>query len=234
MNSLVQKLIRQDAKTFFSQHCEELFHEWTLLLQQTTLPAHTTSRDRHVLDAFAALNARIENGGPFSRLAYVRLTQTLASLRKIIETDRKHGRIPPQKGRGNASIAIDIYLRAAGTLLPGERWRERVHTHLRICRRWAMIGGAFPLLLVSYSDQAESIMYVPLGISLPTLTLERGNFSITSEALKALATDVLRIYPLELIRASKTLAETAQSATESGTPYDAQAVLKQLKTTLQS
>jgi hypothetical protein len=88
------------------------------------------------------------------------LAQTLAALDKTIETDRENGRIPPQKGRGNASIAIDIYLGAPGTPSAGARWRERVNKRLRISRRWADVGGSLPLLLVTYSDQAERIMYV--------------------------------------------------------------------------
>lgn len=80
MNDLVQSLIRHDAETFFAQHCEKLFDQWVLLLQMTTLPANTTCTDNRVLEVFGALNTTIANGGVFSRLAYVRLTQTLATL----------------------------------------------------------------------------------------------------------------------------------------------------------
>ncbi|KAK3943775.1 hypothetical protein QBC46DRAFT_338117 [Diplogelasinospora grovesii] len=102
MSSLVQSLVRQDAKTFFAENCEQLFREWTSLLQRTTLPAGITCADKRVLDAFEVLNAQIAEGSIFSRLAYVRLAQTFAALEEIIETDRENGRIAPRKGRGNA------------------------------------------------------------------------------------------------------------------------------------
>lgn len=132
MGNFVQSLTRQDASTYFAENCKDLFEAWRLLLQKTTLPSNITCNDNCVLEVFAALNLAIADGGPFLRLAYVRLTQTLAALGNVIETDRQNGRICLRKGRSNASIAVDIYLGTPGTPSGGT---YQVYKRLRIGRR---------------------------------------------------------------------------------------------------
>lgn len=155
MNSLAQNLRRQDASAFFAANCEALFEQCALLSQRTTLPPNITCRDHRILEAFGALNAAIEGGGAFSRVAYIQLAKIFITTQKIIENDRQNGQIDPQKGRGNASVAIDIYLRAPGTPSGG---RKYILKRLRISKRWYDFGGPLPLLVICYSDRVESIM----------------------------------------------------------------------------
>jgi hypothetical protein len=78
MNNLAHSLARRDASAFFAVNCETLFEQFASLSQNTTFLPNTTCRDHRVLEAFGALNAAIASGGPFSRLAYIRLAETLS------------------------------------------------------------------------------------------------------------------------------------------------------------
>ncbi|KAK3936247.1 hypothetical protein QBC46DRAFT_270052 [Diplogelasinospora grovesii] len=94
-NPAVQSLTRQDASAIFAEHCEILLEQWKSLLQKTTLLTNIMCTDNRVLKAFKVLNLTIAGSGAFSRLAYVRLAETWATLKNMIETDRQNGRIPP-------------------------------------------------------------------------------------------------------------------------------------------
>jgi hypothetical protein len=162
MNSdLAQKLPRQDASDFFARCCSEMYAFWVPLLQKTTLPPGTTHRDARVADGFTRLDSILvgaESTPHMIRLAYVQWARMLDVLLQIIARDRRNRLVQRSSGRGDASILIDVYLATKGG--DSERWREHFGKVTRVARRWAALSGPFPLLSITYSEEAEKIMYV--------------------------------------------------------------------------
>jgi hypothetical protein len=155
--AIVQALVNANAKQLFTEHCETIHRVWKDLLEKTALPDNTTSTDSAVLERIRELDNRIkcpENRDAL-RLAYLQLTRMLAALRRKIECDRRHGLIVGERSQRDTTVAIDIYLRATGRAKRGE-----VHKLTSLGNRWAALAGRYPLLLVTYTDVAERIMYV--------------------------------------------------------------------------
>ncbi|KAJ9130561.1 hypothetical protein NKR23_g12143 [Pleurostoma richardsiae] len=139
--SLALGLVRPDAALFFADHCEEIYRSWVTLLHKTALPCDGTCMDRRVQAAFEAVDDAIagdESGPLLSRLAHAWLPQMLASLREIIRRNRRDGAVFSTVGRGDATIALNIYLRTQ--------------------RRASILAGRSLLLLVTYSDKTETLI----------------------------------------------------------------------------
>ncbi|KAH8756059.1 hypothetical protein F5883DRAFT_567145, partial [Diaporthe sp. PMI_573] len=90
-----------------------IFRAWVSLLKETKLSYNTTSSDKHVINAFRAINNVFENRNTpplFLRLAYVQFNNMVKTLRVIAHNDRRCGRINTAVGHRNASVAVDICL----------------------------------------------------------------------------------------------------------------------------
>lgn len=155
--AILKALIDPNAKQLFAEHCETIHKVWKELLEKTSLPDNTASTDSQVLERFRELDSRIRSteNRDISRLAYIQLTRMLAALGKKIQDDRRHGLIVGERSRRDATLAIDIYLRATGRTSRGE-----VYKPTSLGNRWTAIAGRYPLLLVTFTDVAERIMYV--------------------------------------------------------------------------
>lgn len=160
---LSQLLLRNDVKPFFAQHCEDIFDCWVSLLCKTTLPLNISSMDNRIIIAFQALDEIIAGKDlhPLvSRLAYVQLSCFLSYLKRLVATDRRQGRISSKVGRRNSSVVMDLYLKAQKHIAHTTAVRKQLGRCVRIATRWAALAGTSPLLLVSYSNEAERIMFV--------------------------------------------------------------------------
>jgi len=130
---------------------------------------------------------------------------------------RRHGLIAGKRSQRDATVAIDLYLSATGRTN-----REEVRELTRLSNRWATLSGRYPLLLTTFTDVAERIMYVS---SLPiygfmTLISQSSKTRITNHSLNALAEEICRVYPTALIVASDYVAKDAELAVRSGPAYD--------------
>jgi len=85
-----------------------------------------------------------------------------ALIREKVEYGHRHGLIVGKHSQRDATVAINIYLRAAGR---ANRWE--VHKPTSLGNRWAALAGRYPLLLAMYRDVAERIMYIS-SCHLPT------------------------------------------------------------------
>jgi len=154
---LTQRLVRHDASAFFAEHFEEIYHFWVSLLQMTALPG-TTRTDSRIVNTFEALDNVIVNDTPLSsRLAYVQLSRFYTTVKQRISSARRKDRTSLYGLRRDATIAGDTHPSVSGHTLDREWLRKR----LRRAKRWAHLAGSSPLLLVTYSEDAEWIMYVP-------------------------------------------------------------------------
>lgn len=208
-------LVRGDAASFFAEYFSEIHEYWVSLLQKTTLPPDTTHTDPIVKNAFRELDKTIatKTGSRLmSRLANVQLTRMLASLKIIIKRDRQTGRNYPDSGKTAETVAADIYVSIQSSALSPEAQRALVHQRVRIAKRWAILAGASPLLIITHSPKAERIMYVN-GFPPYYITLRKcsANLSIKHQDLVALRDETSRCYPTELVRASDHLTQIGES-----------------------
>ncbi len=155
--AILQTLVSSNAQSFFAENCEEIHRTWKELLEKTTLPNDTESTDSRVSDAIRAIDNKIKCGenGSVRALAYIQLIRILAALRKKIQEDRRHGLILGKRSQRDATVAIDIYLRATGRASRGE-----VYKLTCLGNRWTAIAGRYPHLLVTFTNVAERIMYI--------------------------------------------------------------------------
>lgn len=154
---VAQALIKPDAKQVFAERCEEIYETWMSLLRKTSLPDNATCDDDSVIAAIRTLDNIITNPEDevISRLAHIQLARMLAVLKKKVKNDRRHGLIDGIRGQGDATVAIHIYMCAAGVE------REAVHGLTRLCNRWdTILAEKSPLLLFTFTEVADRMMYV--------------------------------------------------------------------------
>ncbi|KAH8746813.1 hypothetical protein F5883DRAFT_581257, partial [Diaporthe sp. PMI_573] len=90
-----------------------MFRAWVSLLKETNLSYNTPSSDRHVINAFRAINNVFENRNTpplLLRLAYFQFNNMVKTLRVVAHNDRRCGRINTAVGHRNASVVVDICL----------------------------------------------------------------------------------------------------------------------------
>ena len=95
------------------------------------------------------------------RLAYVKFVRVMEDLKDAAAAERLAGREPRERGRRDASIAIDYYLTFKGAA-SDKASRTQVSRCMDIGRHWYSLEGPSPLLLCAYSDVADEIVYVLL------------------------------------------------------------------------
>lgn len=88
------------------------------------------------------------------RLAYLQLHRNLQVLKRIVGRQRRRRQIDRSRGRGNSSIALEIYSNA----LQGKAGNYVAH-QMRLAKRWSLSLRKSLFLAVAYSDFAETRMY---------------------------------------------------------------------------
>lgn len=154
---LLQCLIRPDAKVFFLRSCENIYLAWTSLQQSTMFASDIPCTDTQVTSALSHLDAIITDRGNsriLRRFAYIQLSRTLTSLYELISNDREYVPARPRK-RQVHSVAVDIYLRAQ----TGKSRRSELLRRMSLGKRWSDLAGPSPLLVATYSDDAEQAVY---------------------------------------------------------------------------
>lgn len=151
------RLIRPDAGTIFEEHYHQICHVWTTILLNSSLAPDIKCTDVAVRSAFEFLD-RVITGDAHAlvkRLAYVQLTSLLRLVQEIIAVDRQNRLIRPKYGKPNVSVSIDIYLSIYEEGFP----RSAILRRVRRAKRWTDLAGPSPLLLLTFSEEAEKIMF---------------------------------------------------------------------------
>lgn len=159
ISQLAFSLIRSDAVDFFGQHLDDIFDFWMKILETSTLPSGIACNDPQVKYAFNALDGLIMTATDTlaPRLANVQLDRMMGDLKSIITSSRQQGIIRSTVGRGNATIALDLYVSAQDTE-GGEKMKQRLQRRVRFARRWATLAASSPLLLVIFTREAERLV----------------------------------------------------------------------------
>jgi hypothetical protein len=147
----------------FAQNCVNVIADWISLLGKTTLPGDLASSDPLFIDAFKAVDWIIrgkEGTYLLRRLAYVQLMQIFTLLESIIRSERENGRASREPCYRDATIAINIYMKAQEDLSHPDALRRELKERKRAGRSWSDLAGqSSPLFTMIYSEAAESIVY---------------------------------------------------------------------------
>lgn len=156
--NLLQSIIQPNALPFFECHCQEIHDFWSWLARKTTIPADVAINDPIITSAFAIIDDAILHSGEYfwrSRLAYVQLTRVLIAIKSIIA---RRGRQRRRVGQGNASILIDLYVKAQVEPFSPKVLRQKVQNRVRIAKRWADLISGSIFIAAAYNDKAEMMM----------------------------------------------------------------------------
>lgn len=158
---LLAPIIRPNALQFFEIHQQEINAFWSWLSRKTYLAINTMPGDETTLDALGVIDSVILSQHDCSwklRLAYVQLIRVTTILKSLIVKGSRRGRLRRTVGKGNASILMDIYVRAQRESAAPSTLRQQVQKRLRLARRWADLIGGSIFLAAAYGSKADAIM----------------------------------------------------------------------------
>jgi hypothetical protein len=159
LENFYSRLVRQDAIPYFTNNWERVLEHWINMQKFTALPDNISSSDPRVISAFRELDGFISgvNGDRIlKRLACIQLLRVFERLEDIISSESSYGTLQRQSGRGNASIAIDIFKSA----LQRPIQKYYVAELKRTARGLRELAGPSPFFLVIYSGIAEAVLWV--------------------------------------------------------------------------
>lgn len=157
-DQLVNSLFRDDAKRFFVDNCDEIFEKWTSLLRQTEFPDNASFSDERLRNALLALHHSLTQAETIhmALLASAQFARTIDRLKGRIRTERRTGTTVRKRGHRDATVIIDIYMRATGVA------KEQVHQLIRVANRCAALSKDVPLLLLVLTNDVAKVMLVNL------------------------------------------------------------------------
>jgi hypothetical protein len=161
VTSLSHRLVGHDPMNIFATNCEKTMADWISLLGKTMLPDDVTSSDSRIIAAFKAVDKVIcgqEGTHLLRRLAYVQLMRIFTTLESIIRSERETGRVLRAPCYRDASVAVDIYMRAQEDRSHPDDLRRELKERKRAGRSWSDLAGPFPLFTMIYSEAAEPIV----------------------------------------------------------------------------
>lgn len=160
-----RQFIHHDAIRFFLANWTSFFEIWVTLLEETRIRDEGYLSPQSIMPAVNALERTITTDNPsnhISRIGYMQLSCFLDSLVERIKSDRIDGLLTTQRGRGDMSTAIDLYVDAQKPATNKFVSRRKLQECRRIGRRWRELAKPSFLLLVIFTNDADLFVYVDL------------------------------------------------------------------------
>lgn len=146
---------REDAKNYFDRNTDMIYGFWSQFTINTDVDEGTTIPNAmDLLRATDEATVNKDNTYWQRRLAYLQLHRNLQVLKRIVGRERRRRQIDRSRGRGNSSIALEIYSNA----LRGKTGTYVSH-QMRLAKRWSLSLRKSLFLAVAYSDFAGARMY---------------------------------------------------------------------------
>ncbi|KAH6869636.1 hypothetical protein B0T10DRAFT_418283 [Thelonectria olida] len=155
------KLLGADPLHTFAKNCEKVMADWSSLKSETALPNIASSSDLRIIHAFKAVDSVIcgrKGSTLLRRLAYIQLMRLFAFLEDVIRFERKTGQVVWGRYSRGASVALDIYMSAQEDASNPDNLRRQLKERKRAGRSWEDLSKPSPLLVLMYSEAAESVM----------------------------------------------------------------------------
>lgn len=159
VSQMARALIRADAMNFFVDNLEDMASFWTELLDSTCLPRNNFCADAGITSALRSLDKILsaENSTPLAqRLAFVQLPRVLDAATSISASNKWRNTLEIAVTGLDSSIDLDMYSKAQGK--ESRSARKELNLRKRLAQRWIDLSASHPLLLVTYTAEAEHIM----------------------------------------------------------------------------
>lgn len=159
---LAMELTCPDATGFCYHHMEEIYHFWATLSQaRNVIAKHELGWEGHAVNIFRQIDSYIlgkESIPKLQRVGYISLAFLMDDIKREIAIDRRCGRIVSKRGQRDASLALDLYLAAQGSVPNPQRAKKHLYRRLKISRCWRAFSKRGSLLSVVCGEKAERIM----------------------------------------------------------------------------
>lgn len=150
----------EPLQTFNGNH-KKVIADWNLLKSKTDMPNLDSSSDPRIIESFQVIDLVLsgkEGSTLLRRLAYVRLMDLFFFVEEVVRKERQSRRVIRERYYRDASIALDIYMSAQEDTSNPDRVRKQLLERKRIGRSWKEVSRKSPLLVLMYSEAAESVL----------------------------------------------------------------------------
>lgn len=156
-------LVSNDSISYFLPNRQLIYKTWIPF--STPQPAdYSHSVETSVMAALDSVLNVLKKGKQacplLSRFAYIRLSWLLDALKAAATTDRVQRKVRRDVGHGDATVAINMYLRIKGKVSGKTLTRSEISRYYRTGRRWRVLAGRSPLLVLIFAQIAGTIVYV--------------------------------------------------------------------------
>lgn len=169
VDQLACNVVRPEALVVFANNVDKIYEFWRMLHTMTNVPDNTQDTSAQIMKAFQFLDntmANREYPHQLCRLSHIALTSTITRFKKIIGLNRRQGNIRSRSGYRDAAVVMDLYLDSQGIVSDKVQAKKLLNRRIQTSRRWTELASSYPLLLVTYSDAAESLVSVCPSLSL--------------------------------------------------------------------
>ncbi|KAK1691618.1 hypothetical protein BDP55DRAFT_627253 [Colletotrichum godetiae] len=156
-SAIMRSLLSQTPKILDQSSWTSVHNCWRDVLQRSAMTGDVSQ----VQEVFRFVDGIIDSSSMhwLTRCAYLHLTRMLVFLTNVIKTDRENGRLRLEIGRGDATVALEIYHQSQCGV-SAQQTLKQAKRRLRIARRWADLTGGSLLLVFTYHDKADIVMYL--------------------------------------------------------------------------
>jgi hypothetical protein len=156
-------LISKAAISYFLDNCHLIYEGWIPFLSQQPLVCKN-SIETSVTVALDTVQDILKGNRIcrlLLRLAYIHLAWVIDAYRAVAATDCVQGKASRNVGQRDASVAIDMYLKAKRKVSGEVLKRSKLLGYCRTGRRLAVLAGQSPIMVFVFPQMAETIGYVP-------------------------------------------------------------------------
>ena len=154
-------LISKDSISYFRDNCRLIYEGWMTFTAGSL--ADNNNSEQSLIAAMDIVQGLMK-GNRIRRLllrfAYMHLARTILDCKTVAATDRIQGNTYRSVGIRDATVAIDMYLKAKQDVSGEPLKRSTLLGYYRAGRRWADLAGSSPLLVFIFPQMAETIVYV--------------------------------------------------------------------------
>ncbi|PVH68627.1 hypothetical protein DL98DRAFT_578738 [Cadophora sp. DSE1049] len=152
-------LISKDSISFFLDNCRLIYEGWLSFSAQPL--AYRNNVEQSLIAGLDIVQGLVK-GNHIRRLllrfAYMNLARTIVDCKTVAATDRSQGNTYRSVGRRDATVAIDMYLKAKQDVSGETLKRSTLLGYCRAGRRWADLAGSSPLLVFILPQMAETMV----------------------------------------------------------------------------
>ena len=151
-------LISKDSISYFRDNCRLIYEGW---MSFSAEPLADNNNVKQSLIATLDIVQGLLKGSRIRRLllrfACMQLARTIVDYKTVAATDRIRGSTYRSVGRRDATVAIDMYLKAKQDISGETLKRSTLLGYCRAGRRWADLAGSSPLLVFVVTSASHDL-----------------------------------------------------------------------------